>query len=82
MTEKEREKKIFGISDEIIERCVRCGSCRTVCPVFNVTHEEPSVARGKIFLANMINQGKVELDKEAAEFFNLCATCLRCAELC
>ncbi|GAB6075664.1 (Fe-S)-binding protein [Desulfurobacterium crinifex] len=82
MTEKEREKKIFGISDEIIERCVRCGSCRTVCPVFNVTHEEPSVARGKIFLANMINQGKVELDKEAAEFFNLCATCLRCAEIC
>jgi glycolate oxidase iron-sulfur subunit len=76
------EKKILGVSDEVLEKCVRCGSCRTVCPVFNVTFEEPSVARGKIFLANMINKGKVELDKEAAEFFNLCTTCLRCAEIC
>ncbi|WP_163329224.1 (Fe-S)-binding protein [Desulfurobacterium thermolithotrophum] len=82
MTERESKKKIFGISDEVIEKCVRCGSCRTVCPVFNVTHEEPSVARGKIFLANMINKGNIELDKEAAGIFNLCATCLRCAEIC
>ena len=76
------EKKILGVSKELLEKCVRCGSCRTVCPVFNVTHEEPSVARGKIFLANMINKGVVELDKEAAHFFNLCTTCLRCAEIC
>ncbi|WP_456435645.1 (Fe-S)-binding protein [Thermovibrio ammonificans] len=76
------QEKILGISDELVERCVRCGSCRQVCPVFNVTHEEPSVARGKIFLADMINKGKAELDKEAAHFFNLCTTCLRCAEIC
>jgi len=74
--------KIEGITDELLEKCVRCGSCRSVCPVFNVTKEEPSVARGKIFLANMINKGKVELDREAADFFNLCTTCLRCQEIC
>ncbi len=76
------EKKILGISDELVEKCVRCGSCRQVCPVFNVTHEEPSVARGKIFLADLINKGKAELNREAAHFFNLCTTCLRCAEIC
>jgi glycolate oxidase iron-sulfur subunit len=76
------KEKIPGVSKELLEKCVRCGSCRTVCPVFNVTREEPSVARGKIFLANMINQGVVELDREAAHFFNLCTTCLRCAESC
>jgi len=76
------KEKIPGVSRELLEKCVRCGSCRTVCPVFNVTKEEPSVARGKIFLANMINQGVVELDREAAHFFNLCTTCLRCAEIC
>jgi len=75
-------KKIAGITKEILDKCVRCGSCRQVCPVFNVTHEEPSVARGKIFLANLINEGKAELDREAAHFFNLCTTCLRCAEIC
>ncbi len=74
--------KIKGITDEVLEKCVRCGSCRSVCPVFNVTKEEPSVARGKIFLANMINEGKLELDKEAAGIFNLCTTCLRCQEIC
>ena len=76
------EEKILGITQELLDRCVRCGSCRQVCPVFNVTKEEPSVARGKIFLANLINQGKAELDREAAHFFNLCTTCLRCAEIC
>ncbi len=75
-------EKIPGITKELLEKCVRCGSCRQVCPVFNVTKEEPSVARGKIFLADMINRGVVELDREAAEFFNLCTTCLRCAEIC
>ncbi len=75
-------KEILGISDELVEKCVRCGSCRQVCPVFNVTREEPSVARGKIFLADLINKGKAELNREAADFFNLCTTCLRCAEIC
>ena len=75
-------KKIVGLSKELLEKCVRCGSCRQVCPVFNVTKEEPSVARGKIFLANLINKGVLELDKEAAEIFNLCTTCLRCREIC
>ncbi|WP_457680205.1 (Fe-S)-binding protein [Thermovibrio sp.] len=77
-----KEEKILGLTDELLEKCVRCGSCRQVCPVFNVTHEEPSVARGKIFLADMINKGKVEINKEIADFFNLCTTCLRCAEIC
>ena len=75
-------KKIAGLSKELLEKCVRCGSCRQVCPVFNVTKEEPSVARGKIFLANLINKGVLELDKEAADIFNLCTTCLRCREIC
>ncbi len=75
-------KKIAGLSKELLEKCVRCGSCRQVCPVFNVTKEEPSVARGKIFLANLINKGVIELDKEAADIFNLCTTCLRCREIC
>lgn len=82
MNGENREKKILGISNELIDKCVRCGACRSVCPVFNVTHEEPSVARGKIFLADMINKGKVELNREAADFFNLCTTCLSCAEVC
>ncbi len=74
--------RVLGISEELLNKCVRCGSCRQVCPVFNVTKEEPSVARGKIFLADMINKGKVEIDKEIADFFNLCTTCLRCEEIC
>jgi len=75
-------EKVAGLTPELLEKCVRCGSCRQVCPVFNVTHEEPSVARGKIFLADMLNKGKAELDREIFNFFNLCTTCLRCEEIC
>ena len=76
------KKGILGISNEITEKCVRCGLCRSVCPVFNATDEEPSVSRDKIFLADLINKGKIDIDEEAADFFNRCTTCLRCQEVC
>jgi len=70
------------IKQEWLDRCVRCGSCRNVCPVFNATFEEPSVSRGKISLIDLIKKGHGKLDKEAALIFKKCTTCLRCNEIC
>ncbi|WP_456464972.1 (Fe-S)-binding protein [Desulfurobacterium sp.] len=76
------DKKFLQIKQEWLDRCVRCGSCRNVCPVFNETKEEPSVSRGKISLIDMIQKGYGKLDKEAALLFKKCTTCLRCQEIC
>ncbi len=75
--------KGFGkIKQEWLDKCVRCGSCRNVCPVFNSTFEEPSVSRGKISLIDIIKKGYGKLDKEVALIFKKCTTCLRCNEIC
>jgi len=74
--------KIEGIDQKLLSECVRCGACRHVCPVFNITKEEPSVARGKIFLAEQVNRGALKIDKEVADIFSLCTTCLRCSQIC
>ncbi|OMH40680.1 (Fe-S)-binding protein [Desulfurobacterium indicum] len=76
------DKKFLQIKQEWLDRCVRCGSCRNVCPVFNATREEPSVSRGKISLIDMIQKGYGKLDREAALLFKKCTTCLRCQEIC
>ncbi|WP_457567624.1 (Fe-S)-binding protein [Desulfurobacterium sp.] len=75
-------KKFLQIKQDWLDRCVRCGSCRNVCPVFNATKEEPSVSRGKISLIDMIQKGYGKLDREAALLFKKCTTCLRCQEIC
>ena len=74
--------RISCISEELLKQCVRCGACRAVCPVFRVLKEEPAVARGKIFLAHMINTGELKPGAETTKVFNLCTTCLQCAKAC
>ncbi|MBP2664442.1 MAG: lutA 3, partial [Firmicutes bacterium] len=31
-------------------KCIRCGTCRSVCPVFQVSDNENTTARGKVKL--------------------------------
>jgi glycolate oxidase iron-sulfur subunit len=35
---------------EIIEKCNKCGMCKSSCPVFNILREEQYSPRGKIIL--------------------------------
>ena len=44
-----------GEVKEIIDKCVRCGMCRSLCPVFLAIREETISPRGKaIFLQDNI----------------------------
>ncbi len=36
------------------ESCVKCGLCRSVCPVFKELRQEPFVARGHISLLSIL----------------------------
>ncbi len=65
-------------------RCVRCGSCLKVCPIFDVTKEEKYSPRGKTYLLQVMDL--IEDDEEAGrEFRRLlfeCTMCGRCKEIC
>jgi glycolate dehydrogenase iron-sulfur subunit len=62
--------------------CVKCGTCRAVCPVFSITGLEPLTARGKIALSEAIAEGKLKPDSELDKTFDLCIACGACAGVC
>ncbi len=60
-------------ASEIFSSCVRCGMCKSLCPVFKVLREEEFSARGKgILLSEKI------MDKVLFE----CSLCRACEEKC
>lgn len=67
---------------EEIERCSKCGTCRAHCPVFEVKHHEPFVARGLIRLARSYLAGELEASKRLRDLFSHCLLCRTCTVHC
>ena len=65
-----------------IERCAKCGQCRTVCPVFAETNVEMMVARGRISLAQAAVEGRTKYTRRMEDYIQSCLKCLRCAAMC
>lgn len=64
-------------------RCMKCGNCMSVCPVYNVEKKESSVARGKIALGEAVIDNKIDIDDETLVklIFN-CLVCKSCMMAC
>lgn len=65
-----------------IKRCMRCGFCRAVCPVFEETTLESGVARGKIQILKAVLDGSLEPREPAVERMFQCTTCRNCFQEC
>ncbi len=64
------------------EKCARCGKCRSVCPVFAELKDEAFVARGRIWLFEALESGKIKPTPELRKIMSACLMCQRCAETC
>ncbi len=65
------------------ESCVKCGLCRSVCPVFRELRQEPFVARGHISLLSEFIKGKFDFDSEKSkDYLYKCLLCTTCVEAC
>lgn len=62
-----------------LESCVRCGKCRSVCPVFQVTLKESYVARGRLFTIKKLNDAP---SKKYLKFLSACLLCGACESKC
>ncbi|MGB9711480.1 MAG: (Fe-S)-binding protein [Thermodesulfovibrio sp.] len=64
-------------------RCMKCGNCMSVCPVYNIEKKESSVARGKIALGEAVLDDKITIDDETLVklIFN-CLVCKSCMLAC
>jgi glycolate oxidase iron-sulfur subunit len=65
-----------------MDRCAKCGQCRSVCPVFIETGDEASVARGRISLAEALLDGRIGYSERLQQSFTQCLDCLRCDADC
>ena len=67
---------------EQLAKCIRCGTCRSVCPVFAVTGNENSTARGKVRLIEAVTEGDLELTHQMQQRMSQCLMCKACFTGC
>jgi len=66
-----------------IDRCMKCGNCMAVCPVYTSDKSEMNVARGKIAVCEAVLDGELDLDDPLVYkmIFN-CLVCKSCMDNC
>ena len=62
--------------------CKRCGSCMSVCPVYQTTLREVDVARGKLALLETMDRRALERSRRFREILSRCLLCGACGEVC
>jgi len=62
--------------------CVKCGTCKTVCPVFIATGKESGVARGKIALLEELYKSENSFSEKTYEILSSCVVCGSCQYVC
>ncbi len=68
---------------DALNSCVKCGICRSVCPVFREEKSEPFVARGHITLLSELIKGSIDFkEEEAKDYLYKCLLCTTCVEAC
>ena len=60
--------------------CVKCGTCNTVCPVYQATGNEIHTPRGKQHLVSRMQKG--QQSAHYADIFSKCLLCGACLEAC
>ncbi len=73
----------FELIKTELDRCMKCGNCMAVCPIYNTDKVEAGVSRGKIAVAQAVMAGDLELDdpKVYEMLFN-CLICKSCMMNC
>ncbi len=67
---------------EEINKCMKCGNCQSVCPIYKETRKEVGVARGKVKLVEALLDGDTEMTDGLVDRLLLCTTCMACSQVC
>jgi glycolate oxidase iron-sulfur subunit len=67
---------------KLIDTCVHCGFCLSTCPSYRVIGKEMDSPRGRIYLMDAINEGKIPLNTATVQHFDSCLGCLACVTTC
>ncbi len=65
-----------------VSRCVKCGSCRSVCPSFLLMQDESFSPRGRMALIEAVLNGKLSVSHVYEQRLTTCTTCFACEAVC
>ncbi len=66
-----------------LDKCMKCGNCMAVCPVYGAEKLETSVTRSKITIAEAVLDGELELDDpQVYDMLFNCLVCKSCMSNC
>ncbi len=84
MTTKQASLPLQGLERfrNDIARCIKCGSCRAVCPSFLVDRDESCSARGRMALIKAVLDGRLAPTALYEERLETCTGCLACEAVC
>lgn len=73
----------LAIVQEELDKCMKCGNCMAVCPVYGADKIESAVTRSKITVAQAVLEGELELDDpQVYEMLFNCLVCKSCMTNC
>lgn len=75
------ERSFESWEKEVI-RCIRCGACQNVCPVFKELQAESTVARGRVKLIRGVITNDLDLTEGFINKMSLCLMCKACVVNC
>lgn len=78
---KQAEQHLLEAAKEF-QKCMQCGKCRSVCPVFKEMGNELYVARGKNKLAEKLVSGDLQITQRVKDAINECLNCKTCSANC
>ncbi len=72
----------LGLKPALLQQCLHCGMCLSVCPTYAVSKLERHGPRGRIALAAAVDEGRLPLTPVVANEFYYCLGCLSCTSAC
>jgi glycolate oxidase iron-sulfur subunit len=72
----------FESWEKEVIRCIRCGACQNVCPVFQELQAESTVARGRVKLIHGAIHKDLALTEGFIDKMSLCLMCKACVANC
>ncbi|MDR2744131.1 MAG: (Fe-S)-binding protein [Desulfovibrio sp.] len=75
-------RPLLPLVNKELAKCIRCGECRCVCPVFQETFSERHTARGRLQILEALAKGLLEPTASVREAIDNCLLCAKCADVC
>jgi glycolate oxidase iron-sulfur subunit len=65
-----------------LAKCVRCGTCKTLCPTYLITRNESMSARGRVAMLGEVYGDRLSHTRRLADKIFSCMLCGACKGLC